>query len=333
MTIVMAWWLMVWAMPVTAAPAKPSSAPAVTATTVVADVNGTKITYAELQQTVLERIPNVTGHATISAERLRQRTLELLEQMITEELILQEAKRREMSVDRAEVDAEIARQRGLFPSEAKFQEALRQRNMTEQNFRKKIERGVLIQDVVQLEVNQHITVSDHDMATYYREHPEKFVIPTQYRLRLLLLSVDPSAGPDVWERERLRAVQFRARVQQGENFDALIRQFSGDAETRDKGGDTGLFHYGQLGLPEIEHAVEPLKPGEMTEPIRTIYGFYLARVEERRPGRQQRFDELNKEFLRQELLGSKRRERYREWIASLTSSATITRGPAFAAAP
>jgi parvulin-like peptidyl-prolyl isomerase len=316
-----------------AAPAAPPSQPALTAQTVVAEVNGTKITYGELERTVLERVPNVTGHGTISEERLRQRALELLEQMITEELILQEAKRLGIALDRSKVDAEIARQRNEFPSEEKFQEALQLRNMTEQSFRKRIERGVLIQQAVAREVDQRVAVTDQEMADYFREHPEKFVIPTQYRLRLLLLVVDPAAAPEIWERERQRAADFRARVLKGENFEALIRQYSGDDETRDKDGDTGLFHQGQLGLPEIENAVESLKPGEITPPVRTIYGFYLARVEERRPGRQQKFEELNKEFFRQELVDSKRRERSREWIASLRSSATITRLSAFAAAP
>jgi len=297
----------------------------VTADTVMAEVNGVKITFGELDRTVREQIPNVTGHGTISSSRLRQRGRELLDQMIVDELIIQEAKRLRIAVDKKQVEAEIAKQRSRFPTEGKYQEALKQRQLTEPLFRQRMERAVLIRQVVDQEVAEKVTVSDDDLGAYYRDHKEKFKIPMQYRLRLLLVSVDPSATPDEWAQAEKRALELRSRALKGEDFAALARQFSGDADTRDKGGDTGLVHHGQLGLTDVEHAVEPLNPGEITQPIRTIYGFYLARVEEKKPGRQQTFEELNKTLFRQELLEARYKERYLEWIAKLKSQATITR--------
>jgi parvulin-like peptidyl-prolyl isomerase len=297
----------------------------VTADTVMAEVNGVKITYGELEKNVREQIPNVTGHGTISPARLRERALEMLEEMITDELVLQEAKRLHLSVDAKQVDAELKRQRARFASEEKYQDALKQRHLTEKLYRQRLERAVLIQQVITHEVTDKVTVTDDDLAAYYRDHRDKFQIPMQYRLRLLLVSVDPSATPDDWEQARKRTLDFKNRGSKSEDFAALARQFSGDAETRSKGGDTGLIHHGQLGLTDVEDAVEPLKPGEITDPVRTIYGFYLARVEEKRPGRQQTFDEVNKPLFRQELMESRRRERYREWMEGLKSQAKITR--------
>jgi parvulin-like peptidyl-prolyl isomerase len=311
-------------------PATPGQPPmptpeTVTADTVMAEVNGVKITYGELEKNVREQIPNVTGHGTISPARLRERALEMLEEMITDELVLQEAKRLHLSVDAKQVDAELKRQRARFASEEKYQDALKQRHLTEKLYRQRLERAVLIQQVITHEVTDKVTVTDDDLAAYYRDHRDKFQIPMQYRLRLLLVSVDPSATPDDWEQARKRTLDFKNRGSKSEDFAALARQFSGDAETRSKGGDTGLIHHGQLGLTDVEDAVEPLKPGEITDPVRTIYGFYLARVEEKRPGRQQTFDEVNKPLFRQELMESRRRERYREWMEGLKSQAKITR--------
>lgn len=312
--------------------AQPPALNPVTSKTVVAEVNGHAITFAELEKHVYERIPNVTGHGTISPDRLRQRAFELLDQMILDEVMAQEATRLKIRLDRKKLDAEVSRQRGLFPSAADFQKALTQRNLTEALFRQRIERAMLMQAAVDQEVNQKVTVTDDEMAAYYRDHPEKFVIPMQYRLRLLLVSVDPSATPEIWERAGRQAVELRERGRKGEDFGKLAREFSGDAETRERGGDSGLVHHGQLGLPEIEHAVESLNPGEITEPIRTIYGLYLARVEERQPGRQQSFADVNKALFRQELTEAKHQERYQEWVASLISRAKITRLPPSAAA-
>ncbi len=313
-----------------AEPASPDAAvetskkPVMTRTTVVAEINGVKITYDELEKTLFERIPNITSHGTISPGHLRQRAFELLDQLIRDELVVQEANRLGIKVDRKKIDAEIARQRALFSSEGKFQEKLKQRGLTLAQFRQRIERTMLIQEVVDREVTKKVTVTDADMAAYFRDHHEKFMIPMQYRLKILLLPVDPSATPDVWEQERQRAIELRRRAQKGEDFADIVRQYSGDRETRDRGGDTGLIHHGQLGVGEVEDAVEPLKPGAFTDPVRTIYGFYLARVEEKRPGRQQTFEELNKELFRRELMEAKQRERYQEWMTTISSQAKIT---------
>jgi parvulin-like peptidyl-prolyl isomerase len=256
-----------------------------------------------------------------------------LDDLIRDELIVQEAKKLRITTDKKKVDAEMARQRGLFPSDDKFQDALRQRGLTLERFRQRIERAFVIQEVLNREVNQKVTVTDEEMAAYFRQHPEKFIMPEQHRLRLLFLSVDAAALPAEWERTRQRAAELRARAVRGEDFGALVRQSSDDPETRDRGGDTGLIHHGQLGVVEIERAVETLKPGELTEPIRTIYGVYLARVEEKRPGRQQTFEEVNKELFRQELLEAGRRQRHQEWIRGLIAQAKVTRLPAPAPAP
>jgi len=297
----------------------------VTADTVMAEVNGVPITFGELSRAVREQIPNISGHGTVSSARLRQHAFEMLEQLITDELIVQEAKRLHITVDRKAVDAEIKRQRGRFQTEEKYQEALKQRYGTEALFRKEMERAVLVQQVTNREVTEKVTVTDDDLAAYYRDHQDKFRIPMQYRLRILLVSVDPAAPQEEWEQARLRALEYRTRALKGEDFSALARRFSGDAETREKGGDTGLIHQGQLGLTDVEAAAVVLKPGEMTEPIRTIYGFYLVRMEDKRPERQQTFEELNKALFRQELTTAKRRERFETWVETLRSQATVTR--------
>lgn len=297
----------------------------VTADTVMAEVNGVKITFGELSKTVRERIPNVTGHGTISAQHLRERAYETLEEMISSELVRQEAARLHITVDQKWVDAELTRQRGLFASEEKFQTALQERHLTEQLFRRRLEQALLIRQVTEQEVYDKVTVTDDDLAAYYRDHKEKFKIPMQYRLRILLVSVDPAATPDEWDQAKKRAEEFRNRGLKGEDFGALARQFSGDSETRNKGGETGWIHHGQLGLGEVEDAAERLKPGEITEPITTIYGYYLAQMVEARPGRQQTFEELNKKLFRQELTDAKRQERYQQWMNALHAKAHITR--------
>jgi len=304
-----------------------------TADTVMAEVNGVKITFGELSKTVREEIPNITGHGTISPPRLRERALEILDQMISDELVRQEAERLHITVDHKRVEAELKRQRDLFPTEEKYQKALQQRHLTEALFRQRLEQAILIQQTIEHEVNDKVTVTDDDLAAYYRDHKEKFKIPMQYRLRILLVSVDPSASSDEWEQAKKRAEDYRNRGLKGEDFGALARQFSGDAGTKSKGGDTGLIHEGQLGMGEVEDAVEPLKPGEITKPISTIYGYYLAQVVEKRPGRQQTFEELNKTLFRQELTAARRRERYQQWMKELYARAHITRYSAVSGAP
>ncbi len=77
----------------------------------------------------------------------------------------------------------------------------------------------------------------------------------------------------------------------------ISNSLSADTTSRGSGGDIGWFHKGQL-ISELEQALQTLKTGEVSPPVRSIYGFHIIRFEKEKPQRQLTFDEIDRKGLK-----------------------------------
>lgn len=149
-------------------------------------------------------------------------------------------------------------------------------------------------------------VSEEELRSYYEKNKEKFQEPAAIRARHILIEVPQNATPEQ-EREALKkAEELRARLLKGEDFAKLARKYSADPGTKERGGDLGFFTKGQM-VKEFEEVAFSLKPGEISRPVRTAFGYHLIKVEEVRAGKQKSFEEV-KEKVRQEVIASKEEE-------------------------
>ncbi|MBI1648623.1 peptidylprolyl isomerase [Hyphomicrobium sulfonivorans] len=78
-----------------------------------------------------------------------------------------------------------------------------------------------------------------------------------------------------------KAKEIRAKVVGGEDFAKLAKENSIDPVSKEDGGDLGYFGVGQM-LPEFENAILKLKAGDISEPIKTAYGWHVIKLEDRR---------------------------------------------------
>ncbi|MFU8855704.1 MAG: SurA N-terminal domain-containing protein [Deferrisomatales bacterium] len=125
----------------------------------------------------------------------------------------------------------------------------------------------------------------------YRWRAGEFAVPEAVRARHLLLQV----GPEVSQAEEAlileRAESLRQEILGGASFAELAQRVSEDPGTKDQGGDLGYFERGQM-VPQFEAAAFSLSPGELSEPVRTAFGYHLILVEDRREPREPSFDEV-----------------------------------------
>lgn len=126
---------------------------------------------------------------------------------------------------------------------------------------------------------EQVTVTDEQLAQYYEAHKEEFRQEAQVRARHILRKLAPEAGPDeeVKVRSVMESVQQRLRA--GEDFAALAREFSEDPASVEQGGDLGFFKRGEMVKP-FEDVAFALQPGQVSDIIRTDFGYHLIRVEE-----------------------------------------------------
>lgn len=136
---------------------------------------------------------------------------------------------------------------------------------------------VLVDEYVNLEIASASKVSEAEIKSYWKSNPEQFKVPTQVRARHILVAVSDKVGE---AQARARAEEILARIKAKESFETLASEFSDDAASKARGGDLGFFAMGKM-APEFEKAAFALKPGAVSAPVKTAFGYHLIKVEER----------------------------------------------------
>lgn len=124
------------------------------------------------------------------------------------------------------------------------------------------------------EVQVDTIVTDEELERLWRESgPDG-----QVSARHILLSVPEGASEAQRDSVMTLAERLKERAENGEDFSALARQYSSDRGTASQGGDLGTFGRGEM-LAPFEQAVFSLQPGEISDPVETIYGIHVIRVD------------------------------------------------------
>jgi len=225
-------------------------------------------------------------------DRMRREAMDL---MIEQEVVRQAAEQKGIEVGAGEIDAKVAELRAVFDSPEAFVRRLETEGFSEESYRKHVAgmlAGGKYMDGIRAAVP---AVSDEALAAYYRDNEYRLTFPEEVRVRHILLTWKPLGTQDDRAAIREQMVPILERARSGEDFAALAREYSDDAETKPKGGDTGFFHRGQM-VPVFEQVAFSLKPGEISDRVETPFGVHIMRLEERRPARLLPLDEVREQL-------------------------------------
>jgi len=123
-----------------------------------------------------------------------------------------------------------------------------------------------------------VQVTPGEVENYYLNNKEKYGQPKRVRVRHILIKSD-AKDPEASAIARKKAESIRDEAVKGKDFAQLVKQYSEDPGTKDRGGDLGFIARGQV-VPEFETAAFSLKPGEISGVIQTPYGFHILKVDE-----------------------------------------------------
>ncbi len=297
--------------------------------TVVVRVNGVDITDSEVERETNYLIPKTVMHRQVrkrTRERLREKAIKRL---IEEELIYQEAKAVGVKLDKKDIkvvdsNIEVAKKK-LKKMGTTLKEALEKEGHDIEWLRGYFARKVMIikmkaQMREKLQKDAKSIVTDEFMREYYKKNMEKFVKPEAYKLREILIKVDPSSPQEKWNEAEKRAQEIIDRLKKGEDFAKLAKELSGDKYAK-RGGYMGIVHRGGL-MAELEHVVEKLKVGEIGGPIYSLYGFHIIKLEDKVPAVQKSYDEV-RERLKKELKQREYKRLWDKWLQGLKDNAKI----------
>jgi len=173
-----------------------------------------------------------------------------------------------------------------------------------------LRRELMIRALVQDEIGGKVKVEEKEVQEYFTAHPDEFSGDT-IRLRHILVQTEGEAK------------EVQARLAKNEPFEELAKKVSRDTNSAPKGGDLGYLGREQM-LPDFARAAFALKAGEVSDPVKTPFGFHLIKLVERKKGQPMTFDQV-KGQLQRRLLDERQAQRFQAWIKDLEGGAKITR--------
>jgi peptidyl-prolyl cis-trans isomerase C len=287
-------------------------------TTGVAVVNGVSISKDALdkQFDVIRSSQQFSG--SFDASNPDQR-LELQRQIIValiqQELVHQEGARLKIVVTGAAVDQQLQQIRAQFPSEAQFQQALKDNKLTLATLRTQIHDQVLLQRLRQRVTGTIAATEDQIRQAYGNGDAYK-----EIRVRHILFGVTGTA--DV-EPQRRKAEAALAQLKAGSDFATLAKKLSTDTGSKAKGGDLGWVTRQTPFDAQFLAAAFALKKGELSGLVQTQFGFHIIRVDDvRTKTLAQVHDELAQQITTQQ-----QQQAFQTYIAKRVKAADIIVNP------
>jgi peptidyl-prolyl cis-trans isomerase SurA len=306
---------------------------------VLVKVNGEILTQTELEQRQIfalrQKNPQLREDQVQGDEQLRAMltdiTPEVLVDAVNEMLLLQRGKELGLRLADEQFTAilENIKKENKLETEEQFQAALKQEGMTLDDLRRSIERRMIIDRVQQTDVLAKLSISEEEAKQYYAAHPEEFTTAASVTLREILIAIPESISPTgekgvtaaADEEAEQRAIQARQRVTTGgEDFGRVAAEIS-DAPSKANGGLIGPIARSEL-APALQDVLAKLKPGEVSEPLRTPRGYQLIKLEEASAAVQQSFEDV-RDVIADKVFNQKRQGEVAKYLEKLRAEAII----------
>lgn len=249
---------------------------------IVAVVNDDIVVLQEIDKLLQPKQTEIQT-AGYSPEQMRSILSDLrqsaINQLVDQKLIDQAALEYELTVEKAEIDASLARikESNNFTDE-QLREALEQEGLSIGSFRTQLKQQILASRLENIEVESRIVITKEDVTEYFNMNADKYQGEKTYHLRNILIKA-PRIGSDAEEKSVESKIQrIFSELKAGKSFENLARQYS-ESPFASEGGELGKFRLNDLS-PNLQAAVEPLSPGEVTPALETSEGYQILFLQE-----------------------------------------------------
>ena len=246
---------------------------------VVARINGEVITKDELYNVLVA-----------------QGGKEALDSLIADKIIDSELKKKGLEVTEKDIDTELQAMIVEYGGQESFNQALASYGYTDNNIKKNIKMNLSATKLVGADV----VITDADMKTYFDENKTTFDVPEQVKANHILVA------------DEAKAKEVKVKLSAGGDFAALAKEYSTDETNKDLGGDLGFFSKGDM-VPEFENVAFSLKIGEISEPVKTEFGYHIIKVAEKKEAKTATYED-SKEQIKVILMAEKLPTVFDTWM-------------------
>ncbi len=258
-----------------------------------------------------------TSHGmTVAEVRKNLPTLEAkaLEQAIGARLLLDRAMQLELPVADADVDAEVQRVVAQVGGEENYRNALAAQGMTEESFRKELEKGARVNMLVGQACAHVPDPTEDEVAAFYEAHKSEYVAEPQVLCQHILVK-----GSNDEALDKIKAIRERIVNDKADFADEAKRH--SDCPSGAQGGSLGWFGRGMM-VPEFDKAAFEMKKGDVSDIVATEFGYHIIYKADERGGGQQTLVDVHdqiKDLLRHEARG----KAMDAFVAELREQATV----------
>jgi peptidyl-prolyl cis-trans isomerase C len=196
----------------------------------------------------------------------------------------------------------------LIKKELVYQQAKKMRLHNDKDYLEKVDefkKMTLVTMILKKEIEEKMMLDDAAVKEFYDKNSEKFRIGTEIKASHILVKTEDEAN------------DVASKLKNGSKFPELAKTLSLDKASGAKGGDLGYFGRGKM-VPEFERAVLSLKPGELSDPVSTRFGYHIIRLDDIKEGKLASFEQ-SAASIKKQLAAEKQKALFDAFVKELES--------------
>ncbi len=303
-----------------AAAAPETAAPSVELKDPVAKVNGEAITKAQVEEAFAAAVQaSGVKAADLTPDQKMNGYRQILDELIMDKLVAKAAAGETVSDE--DINAEIAKLKKQFPTEDAFQAQLKEAGQSPEKLKAALTTMLQQQHWMQSQIKDGDKITEADAKKFYDTNTEEFKNPETVKASHILFTVNKDDSEEVVKQKEAAAKKAEARAKKGEDFSKLAKELSEEPGAKESGGDLGFFAKDRM-VPEFANAAFSQKPGEISDPVKTQFGWHVIKVTEKKSAGTVPFEEV-KDQITAYLKSAKQREAVQAVLKKLKDSAQI----------
>jgi parvulin-like peptidyl-prolyl isomerase len=289
---------------------------------VVAVVNQEIITLSEVEKWIDPlKDEIVTKDRLERREQVQEICRKVLEKLIEEKLIDQEVKKSGVKVPSKEVEAALEEvKRRNAATQEDLEKALAADGLTLEAYKKQIEKGLQRQKLINWSVKVETKVGEKEFREFYQKNLDRYRTNETYRPGQILFIIPKGATPEEIREIRKKCQKVLEKIKGGGDFGEMALLYSEDASNKDR-GDLGYFKKGEL-LPAFQREALRLKVGEVSEIVRTEFGFHIIKLLDRKGMDPLPFEEVQ-EKVKADYFESEMEKALKQYLSTLKEKSVI----------
>jgi parvulin-like peptidyl-prolyl isomerase len=288
----------------------------------VAHVNNQTLTWGELDKAVAALKKQFTAYGrNVTDEQVPLLRYDVLQQMVTHELVLQEARGHEPANLDEQVKQQLDTAKTQLGGDEAFNKALADMDVTLADYAKRAKEDLIVRERIRQIAEAQTKVTPEDVKNFYDSNRDKMKLPERVRASHILIQASPDSTEEFKKNKRAQIESVQTLLKGGEKFADMARKFSEDKISARNGGELGVFTRGQM-APEFEAIAFSLKTNEVSDIFTTKFGYHLVLVTEHLPASDRTLDDA-KADIEKYLRYTKGQEVTAEHIKKLRDAAKI----------